>query len=111
MNIQRILGYIKKEMIHILKDPAYLFLVVIFPIVLTAAFGLSFGSLNTNSNSSYVIAVINNDQMSTHPEWATNFMGNLSPRFLPCSGDRFFPAFLLSWVLRVLRVVLEIQRI
>jgi ABC-2 type transport system permease protein len=78
MNRQRITALFKKELIHILKDPAYLFLVIIFPIVITAAFGISFGQFGTNSDSAYTIGVINLDAQSSFNDAGENFIGNLS---------------------------------
>ncbi len=43
MNTQRILALMKMEFYKILREPAYLFLMILFPAVLTITFGFAFG--------------------------------------------------------------------
>jgi ABC-2 type transport system permease protein len=43
MNTQRILALMKMELYKILREPAYLFLIILFPAVLTITFGFAFG--------------------------------------------------------------------
>ena len=43
MNSQRILALLKMELMKILREPAYLFLMLLFPAVLTVTFGFAFG--------------------------------------------------------------------
>ena len=43
MNTQRILALMKMELYKILREPAYLFLMILFPAVLTITFGFAFG--------------------------------------------------------------------
>ncbi len=77
LKISRINAIIRKELARMLKEPAYLFLIVIFPLVLTIAFGFSFGGFFT-SEEVYTVAVINNDSESIYPEWSGYFISNLS---------------------------------
>jgi len=78
MKIQRIKAIILKEFSRMLKDPAMLFMVIIFPIVLTLAFGFSFGQIGSNGESVYDVTVINGDIEGNFPEWSENFITNLS---------------------------------
>lgn len=43
MNTQRILALMKMELYKIVREPAYLFLMILFPAVLTITFGFAFG--------------------------------------------------------------------
>ena len=43
MNTQRILALMKMELYKIFREPAYLFLMILFPAVLTITFGFAFG--------------------------------------------------------------------
>jgi len=43
MNTQRILALMKMELYKILREPAFLFLMILFPAVLTITFGFAFG--------------------------------------------------------------------
>jgi ABC-2 type transport system permease protein len=59
----------------VFRNPATLFLVIIFPLILTLAFGFAFGALGTGMESTYDVAVINND--TTGYTWAGNFTKNI----------------------------------
>ncbi len=74
MKIQRIKAIILKEFRGLLKEPAGLFLIIIFPIILTLAFGFSFG----DSESVYNVTLINGDKDGNFPEWSDHFISNLS---------------------------------
>ena len=43
MNIQRILALLKMELLKIIREPAFLFLMLLFPAILTITFGFAFG--------------------------------------------------------------------
>ena len=80
MKFQRIQAIIKKELTRIVKDPAILFILVIFPIVLTLAFGFSFGQIGSTTEETYAVTLINEDNSGEFSEWAEHFQGNLSER-------------------------------
>lgn len=78
MKWQRIKGIISKEFTRMTKDPALIFLIIIFPVLLTIAFGFSFGAIGATEETTYKIAVINEDGDGDYSEWADHFIGNLS---------------------------------
>jgi hypothetical protein len=43
--MQRILALVKMELLKLIREPAILFLNMLFPAVLTLVFGLAFGAL------------------------------------------------------------------
>jgi len=47
MNMQRISALVKMELKKIIREPAYLFLMLLFPLVLTLAFGLGFSEMQS----------------------------------------------------------------
>jgi len=47
MNIQRLSALVKMELKKIIREPAYLFLMLLFPAMLTLTFGLGFGSVSS----------------------------------------------------------------
>jgi ABC-2 type transport system permease protein len=61
MNIIRVSALVSKEIKRVLREPANLFLVFIFPLVLTLAFGASFGALGGGENR-YSVALVNLDE-------------------------------------------------
>ena len=74
MNIQRISALVKKELLRIIREPANLFLVFLFPVVLTLAFGAAFGAMGTSGETKYTIGLVNLDPTP----WSTAFIGNIS---------------------------------
>ena len=81
MKIQRVKAILNKEITRMVKDPATLFLIVLFPLLLTLAFGFSFGAIGSSGETTYHIAVINQDTNSESgqsTDWSAHFIGNLS---------------------------------
>jgi len=74
MNTQRISALVKKELLRIIREPANLFLVFLFPVVLTLAFGAAFGAMGSSGETKYTIGVVNLDSTP----WSTAFIGNIS---------------------------------
>jgi len=78
MNSQRILALVKKNMRKLIRDPGTLFLLLLFPVVLTTVFGFAFGGIGESGPQSFEIGVVNSDYSSDHPEWASGFIANLT---------------------------------
>ena len=74
MKLQRILALVGKELKKMIRDPAILFLILLFPVVLTLAFGFSFGAIGGNQTTSYQIGLVK----TTQNQWSQYFYGNLS---------------------------------
>jgi ABC-2 type transport system permease protein len=74
MKIQRINAIVKKEMKKLTRVPATLFMALLFPLVLTGAFGLAFGGGNIAVDTTYTIGIIDLDNSA----WSNLFIGNLS---------------------------------
>ena len=75
MNIQRITALIKKDLLMYTRVPAVLFLAILFPIVLTGAFGFAFGSFGgTATEVSYTVGIIDLD----NTRWSEYFQNNIS---------------------------------
>ncbi|MFX0209583.1 MAG: ABC transporter permease [Candidatus Hodarchaeota archaeon] len=75
MKILSIIALVKKEIKKLFRVPAYLFMAILFPLVLTGAFGLAFGSLGgTGGETQYTIGVVDLDES----KWSDFFIGNIS---------------------------------
>ncbi len=75
MKLQRIVALLKKNFKLVVREPALLFLLIIFPVVLTLAFGGAFGALGAgNGNQTYKVGIVDHDSSG----WSTKFVGNLS---------------------------------
>jgi len=78
MNSRCVLTLVKKNMRKFIRDPGTLFLLVLFPVVLTTVFGFAFGGIGEPGPQSFEIGVVNTDYSSDHPEWASEFLTNLT---------------------------------
>ena len=74
MNVQRINALTIKEIKSLYRVPATLFLAILFPIVLTGAFGLAFGGGSAIGNSTYTVGIVDLD----NTVWSEYFIGNIS---------------------------------
>ena len=59
------------------REPATLFLIILFPVILTVAFGISFGGINGPQSTSYQIGVFNMDSAGPYP-WSQEFLEALT---------------------------------
>ena len=78
MNLRRILALTKKDLKKTTREPAVLFLLLVFPIVLTFVFGLAFGGIGGGGTTSFDVGVLNLDTTGTQTEWGNAFVGNLT---------------------------------
>ena len=78
MNFQRILALVKKDLKRLIREPAALFMIILFPAMLTLAFGLAFGGIGGNQSATYQIGVINMASTEQNQSWAQYFLGNLT---------------------------------
>jgi ABC-type multidrug transport system permease subunit len=76
MNMQRVLALAAKELRRVYREPAILFMVIVFPIMLTVAFGATFGALGGGGDSKYTVGVVNFDSSAT--PWAGAFKKGIS---------------------------------
>ena len=53
MNSQRILALVKKHLKGTIRDPATLFMIILFPVMITLAFGISFGAIGGSQSTTY----------------------------------------------------------
>ena len=78
MNLRRILALTKKDMKKNTREPAVLFLLIVFPVVLTVIFGLAFGGIGSGGTTSFDVGVMNLDVTGPQAEWSNSFVDNLT---------------------------------
>lgn len=61
MNTQRIFSFVKKDLKLMVREPANLFMILLFPVILTVVFGISFGAIGGDQSVTYQVGVINMD--------------------------------------------------
>ena len=74
MNFQRVKALTRKELLRVVREPANLFLVVVFPLVLTLAFGVAFGTIGSGGDIHYTVGVVDNDESL----WSVWLQGNIT---------------------------------
>jgi ABC-type multidrug transport system permease subunit len=78
MNFQRVFALVKKDLKRLVREPSALFMIILFPIMLTLVFGLAFGGIGGNQTATYQIGVVNNSSPDQNPNWTQHFIGNLT---------------------------------
>ncbi len=78
MNLQRVTSLVKKDLKKLVREPATLFLIVLFPLVLTLLFGASFGGLGGGQDTTFDVGVVNLAAEGPLGHWSQSFIGNLS---------------------------------
>jgi len=78
MKAQRVTALVTKELKKLVREPANLFMALIFPIVMTVAFGAAFGGLGSgNIDATYTVGIVDLDT-SANPVWAEAFREGIS---------------------------------
>jgi len=78
LNFQRISALVKKDLKKMVREPAVLFIIILFPVLLTLLFGLSFGAVGGNQSATYQIGIVNMASTGQYSDWAQFFIGNLT---------------------------------
>jgi ABC-2 type transport system permease protein len=78
MGLRRITALTKKNLKMFTRQPAVLFLLLLFPLIVTATFGLAFGGMGEGGVTNFDIGLLNLDTATTNTQWANSFEGNLT---------------------------------
>jgi ABC-type multidrug transport system permease subunit len=78
MNLQRVSTLVRKDLKRLVREPSSLFMIILFPIMLTLVFGLAFGGIGGNQTATYQIGLVNNSPLNPSPNWTQCFIGNLT---------------------------------
>jgi len=78
VGLRRVSTLVKKDLKRFTRQPAILFLLLLFPVMLTATFGLAFGGMGEGGLTNFDIGLLNLDTAATDAQWADSFEGNLT---------------------------------
>jgi len=78
LKFQRVFALVKKDLKVIAREPGMLFIVILFPIITTLLFGVSFGAIGGEQATSYKIGTVEAESSGPFPQWSQHFIGNLS---------------------------------
>jgi len=73
MKLQRLKSLVAKDLKRVVREPANLFMAIIFPMILTVAFGAAFGGIGSGGGDiSYTVGLVDLDALGSHG-WAEAF--------------------------------------
>ncbi|MCK5265379.1 MAG: ABC transporter permease [Candidatus Thorarchaeota archaeon] len=78
MNLRRLIALTKKDLKKTTREPAVLFLLIIFPIMITFVFGLAFGGIGGGNTTSFDVGLLNLDVTGSQTEYSEAFVYNLT---------------------------------
>ncbi len=78
MKFQRVFSLVKKDLKRMIREPDTLFLIILFPVILTLVIGASFGAFGGTESTTYQIGVVNMNSAGLYPQWSQHFIGNLT---------------------------------
>lgn len=78
MNGRRIAAVVRKDLKRTVREPAALFIILLFPFVLTLIFGVSFGGIGGNQPTAYKVGVVDLNAAGPAQHWSADFVANLS---------------------------------
>lgn len=78
MKLQRVSALSSKSLKTIIRQPAALFMTILFPLVMTLVFGASFGGIGGAQETTFKMGVVNLDLGGNHSHWSADFIGNMS---------------------------------
>ena len=76
MNSGRIMALAGKDWKKMMRDPAVLFMIILFPLVLTIAFGASFGAVGGTQSSTYSIGIVDHGYNTASNQFVQALSGN-----------------------------------
>ncbi|MHA2193518.1 MAG: ABC transporter permease, partial [Candidatus Thorarchaeota archaeon] len=78
MGLRRVTALTKKNLKMFTRQPAVLFLLLLFPLIVTATFGLAFGGMGEGGVTNFDVGLLNLDTATSDAQWADSFEGNLT---------------------------------
>ncbi len=76
----RVAAIVKKDLKKTIREPATLFLIILFPLMLTLSFAVSFGAVGSKEQATYSVGVLDltPDSDQSSKAWSEKFVANLS---------------------------------
>ncbi len=78
MKLQRVSALVKVNVKVIIREPAALFTVILFPVVLTLFLGMGFGAVGGGQQPTFQVGIVDEDTSTAYAWWLKGFTGNLT---------------------------------
>src|SRR3990170_6193969 len=78
MKSQRVFALAQKDLKKMVREPAVLFLILLFPVVLTLAFGFSFGAVGGSQSTTFQVGLVAPNPDAPYSQYTQSFITGLS---------------------------------
>lgn len=78
MNRQRVAAMVRKDLKATVREPASLFILLLFPVVLTVVFAVTFGGIGGSGPTAYQIGVVDLNASGPSAHWSSGLVANLT---------------------------------
>jgi ABC-2 type transport system permease protein len=68
----------RKNLKHTLREPSGLFILLLFPVVLTIVFGVTFGGIGGTSATTFKVGIVNLNAAAPSAHWSSDLVANLT---------------------------------
>lgn len=87
MNRQRVLALVRKDLKHTIREPAALFIILLFPVMLTVIFAVTFGGIGGTAGTTYQLGIVDLNTSGPSAHWSADLVANLTAtRILQAKG-------------------------
>lgn len=78
MNRQRVAAMVRKDLKAAVREPAGLFILLLFPVILTLVFGVTFGGIGGTGATTYHVGVVDLTAAGPSAHWSADLAANLT---------------------------------
>ncbi len=78
MNRQRVAAMVRKDLKATIREPASLFILLLFPVMLTLIFAVTFGGVGGTGAAAYQVGVVDLNAPGPSAHWSTDLASNLT---------------------------------
>ena len=78
MNGRRVMALVRKDVKHTIREPASLFIILLFPVMLTVLFGVAFGGIGGTASTTYQVGIVDLNGAGPSAHWSADLVTNLT---------------------------------
>ena len=78
MDRQRVFALVRRDLKHTVREPASLFILLLFPVMLTLVFGITFGGIGGSGPTTYTVGVVDLNAAAPSAHWSAALVANLT---------------------------------
>ena len=78
MNRHRVFVLVRKDLKHTVREPASLFIILLFPVMLTIVFGVTFGGIGGSGATTYQVGIVDLNAAGPSAHWSAALVANLT---------------------------------